>query len=178
MRKLVLSSLVALLPAVASASTLTGDDVYMQIPGFGNGMVTVGAGHDVMLGGTNFDLDAGPSGNMLHWNNREYESNFGVTSVVFGNMDFTDGSDLIGFLVSETQLTNLKVAVTASTLIFTFDANGVLEKGKKVIAGTYLTSGGIVSQQPPSPVPLPASAPLLLAAAGGLALLRRRKSRG
>ncbi|ABV91786.1 hypothetical protein Dshi_0037 [Dinoroseobacter shibae DFL 12 = DSM 16493] len=174
MRKLLLTSLVALCPAVASATTLAGDTVNLALPGFGAVDVVVGSGIEFDLDGTTFDLNPNGTNNLLVVDGDVFGTVGNVSSLVISDMNFNDGSELTGFLVTQTNLVNLQVSFTADSLTFTFDPNTDSPNGI-LLEGAYLTQ---LPGAGPTPVPLPATAPLLLLAAGGLAVMRRRKARG
>jgi hypothetical protein len=178
MRNLLLSAAVVCLPFVAPAATLSGDMIDVTIHGLGSQSVLVGSGTDFKLLGITLDFDAG-SGNMnLAWTSNKLGTFHQYTSWTFSDLDFDDGSDLVGFLVTGTQFAGLSVSVTADSISFDFDQHATFNTGS-VLSGTFITDAPSARQQlaPPAAIPLPATAPLLVLGAAGLVALRRRKSR-
>lgn len=178
MRILLLSTVVLCAPFAVSAATLTGDDVNVAIKNLGTGSVEVGTGADLRLFGVSVDLDAGSDGSKFSWTTSKFESFGGYNVWSFSDLDFDDGSNLIGFIVAENAFDGLSIDVTSDSLTFSFDESSTFDKGV-VLSGTFVTDSSVrQAPQPPASVPLPATAPLLLLGAAGMMALRRRKSRG
>lgn len=156
-------------PGVAGAAALTGDAVTFSIPGAAPWSWTVKEGKkDGNIGNFRFDFDAGEDADQFLFTSKN-KGYLGRDEITLSSLDFSDGEDLIGFEVLETVFENLTYKVLDGTSItFFFDYAKSLDGN--VLSGRFLTSGSAASE-----VPLPATAPLVLAGLGALAALRRRK---
>jgi len=153
----------------ASAATLTGDDVTLSISEFGfSQTATVGAGSEFFAGNVSWDVDFGADGDELLVSVLNNFGTFGITSFEISSLDFSGGELLTGFSNLFSQLANITVSTTSSSILFSFD-NGPVTSGT-VLSGKFDTSST-------APVPLPAGAWMLLTALGGLAVTKRRRTR-
>jgi len=166
------------LPLAASAETPSGGDVLMELRrptgSFGSVNVTVGSGIEFDLDGTTFDLNRSDTGNLLVMDGDGFGTLGAVSSLIISDMILDDGSVPDGFIVTRPNLSNLSIGTTDDSLTFVFDNGTASPDGAIILEGSYVISDGPGA---PSPIPLPATAPLLLLAAGGLAALRRRRAK-
>ncbi|MEO0634059.1 MAG: VPLPA-CTERM sorting domain-containing protein [Pseudomonadota bacterium] len=172
---IVAAGLLAASTFAASAATLTGDSVTVNLTAnsnFGTQTVVVGVGPDAnYFGNQNVDLNAGISGDILTLSST---STFGSIDGVggdpvvwtFGDLDFSGGETLIGFNFIQS-FSNVVATITANSLTLTYD--DVAIPSGIYLQGQFVTSG---SQTPA--VPLPASALLLLGGLFGLVTVKRR----
>ncbi len=155
------------LPAAAAASTLTGDEVSIEFNPGGtySSTFTVGAGIDDEVNNFQLNVDAGTHGKQFHWTAINAGGSLaGATSFTFSDLDFTDGSTLIDFEIKTTLLDDVVASVTNGVLTVSWSTTGIVGPGP-VLHGKYITSV----------VPLPASAPLILAGLGVLGFVGRRR---
>jgi hypothetical protein len=167
MKRVFLSLVVGLWSCFASASVLTGDTILFQVnPGVVSATpATVGAGDDLVFANFRFNLDAGGAGDQFSWSSTP---NAGAllnsTSIQISDLDFNDGSTLIGFDLFSTLLSGLVITTTSDSITFAYTTQEMVGPGL-VLSGRFLTS---------ATVPLPGTAPLLLV---GIALLAAQSSR-
>lgn len=157
------------LPAAAAASTLTGDEVTIEFnPGsIYTSTFTVGSGVDDSINNFQLNADAGVHGSQFHWTGINAGGSLaGATSFTFSDLDFTDGSTLIGFKIKTTLLDDVVASVTNGVLTVSWSTTGIVGPGP-ILHGQYITT---------SVVPLPASAPLILAGLGVLGFVGRRRN--
>ncbi|WP_425041201.1 VPLPA-CTERM sorting domain-containing protein [Primorskyibacter sp. S187A] len=175
----ILATAILALGTAASASTLSGDSVTREVTNNGSIIVpvtsfTVGAGVDFTDANINIDMNAGAMGDQLEitvapGNYGGMYSTSGTTVLTFGDLDFTDGSSLIGFdVIDDGPLDFVASIVDGSTLALTFDEAPIT--GGTFALGTYVTD--IVT----APVPLPAGGLLLLTGLGAFAVSRRKSA--
>lgn len=167
MKKLLSCALLAVAPWFVSASVLTGDTVtFTANPGvFGPVAALVGAGTDLTAGAFRFDFNAG-AGDAFSWISSPGAGGLaGSTSITISDMDFTDGSSLVGFQVDSTLLSGVSISTTADSLTISYTSVGLIGPGT-VISGRYVTT---------AVVPIPATLPLVLAGLGLLGLSVRRR---
>ena len=176
--KLIPAAAVALLAlgAAAEAATLAGDTVSVNLStGFlgdlGTQSVLVGAGVDATyFGNQDLDFDDGVDGDI-----------FSITSLFnFCGMSTCAGSgDIVTFTLTSLDfgvpllgvniLTSIGGAIVSS---FTSDSVTFQWTEASIPQGTYFTAQFVTG---PSPIPLPASLPLLAIGLAGLAALRSRR---
>lgn len=169
MKKLISCALIAMTPLYASASVVTGDTVTLAAnPGvFGPAASLVGAGTDLTVGNFSFDFDGG-AGDAFTWDSvPNAGALFGSTSITISDLDFTDGSSLVGFVLDSTLLAGVSIATTADSLTISYTSTGSVGPGR-ILSGRYQTSTG---------VPEPATMPLILAGLGLLIFLSRSRRR-
>jgi hypothetical protein len=159
-------------PGAALASTVAPGDVYFTLTqGIPLRAETVGItdGNDIDIGaGRAVDLNFGPLGDQFRYFSPG--STFSFNGIgpnpqpvewFFEGLEFTDGSVLVGFEILSDLIESPITIITTSNSLFISYAPQDHRPGDMIL-GRYLT-------EPISPVPLPASAVLLL---GALALLR------
>ncbi|MBL8448037.1 MAG: PEP-CTERM sorting domain-containing protein [Zoogloeaceae bacterium] len=153
-----LGSSLAAGPAVAVA--LTGDTIT-----FDGGPVVVGAGIDRAFGVFAFDFDAGPDGDIFQWTSSASGFLGGTPFVpnIF-DLDFNDGSTLVGFDLTSTLLSNLSFVVTPDSITFSHTSTGFVGPGV-VISGRFITTS--------TAVPEPTALTLVALGLAGFALNRR-----
>ena len=114
----------------ANTASLTGDTIT-----FDNSFVNVGAGIDDSFGVFSFDFDAGTGGDVFEWTSSS--SGF-LGGIPFApdqfDLDFDDGSTLIGFALTSTLLSGLSFVTTSDSIIFTHTSTGFIGPGT-VISG-------------------------------------------
>jgi hypothetical protein len=168
MKRLLSCGLLALAPWFASASVVTGDTVtFTANPGvFGPVAALVGAGTDLTAGVFQFDFDAG-AGDTFSWISSPAAGDLaGSTSITISDLDFTDGSSLVGFVLDSTLLSGVSISTTADSLTISYTSGGFVGPGT-LISGRYVTR---------AEVPVPATLPLVLAGLGLLGFSVRRRS--
>lgn len=156
------------LPTSASASTLLGDEVSIIADpgGIYSTTFTVDRGRDLAVGNFRANVSAGANGDQFHWSAVNSGGRLGgATSFTFSDLDFTDGSTLVGFKIKTTLLDDVVATVSNGVLTVSWSTKGIVGPGP-VLHGKYITSV----------VPLPASAPLILIGLGALGLIGRRRA--
>lgn len=177
--KLIPAAAVALLAlgAAAQAATLAGDTVSVNLStGFGGDFgtlspVLVGAGVDAnYFGNQDLDFNDGVDGDI-----------FSITSLgSFCGMSTCEGSgDIVTFTLTSLDFGGALLGVNILTsiggaIVSSFTADSVTFQWTEatISAGTYFTAQFVTG---PSPIPLPASLPLLAIGLAGLAALRSRR---
>ena len=168
MKKLLSCAFLAVAPWFASASVLTGDTVtFTANPGvFGPVAALVGAGTDLTAAAFQFDFDA-VAGDAFTWISAPGAGGLaGSTSITISDLDFTDGSSLVGFLLDSTLLSGVSISTTADSLTISYTSVGTIGPGL-VVSGRYVTT---------AVVPEPATLPLMLAGLGLLGLSARKRN--
>ncbi|MCP4767667.1 MAG: VPLPA-CTERM sorting domain-containing protein [Gammaproteobacteria bacterium] len=163
-------ALLGLSVSSANAATLTGDQVTVDLlPTAGDFTSSpIGAGFDLSVGVFRFDFNGGVDGDeFLFEDNGGFFSN--SNSILLSTLDFDDGSDLLGFDLISTSLSNLTFSFTANSLTFNFDlVPGSGPNNGPAIHGRFITDV--------SPVPVPAAVWLFgTALLGFVGMSRRRK---
>ena len=168
MKKAFLCLALSLSSCLAQASVLTGDSVVFQAdPGvIAPASATVGAGDEFVFLNFRFDLDAGPGADGFSWVSEPGAGGLaGSTSIVLSDLDFTDGSSLVGFELFTTVLSGLVITTTPDSISFAYTSSGLVGPGP-ILTGQFLTE---------SAVPTPGTAALMLSALALVPLCSSRK---
>ncbi len=169
MKKLIALVFLTLMNTVSSAAVLTGDSIDFTVAPagiFSTPPVVVGAGDDLVSIFYHFDFDAGPAGDQFLWSSIPSAGNLaGSNAITLSDLDFNDGSSLIGFDLFSTLLSGLTISVMPDSITFSHTSTDMVGPGT-VLSGRFITTS---THQ----IPTPATAPLVLLAAG-IALWRAR----
>ena len=149
---------------------LTGDTVtFTANPGvFGPVNVVVGAGDDLVANNFRFDMNAGAAQDHFTWISTPVSGDLsGSQSITIGDLDFSDASTLVDFIIDSTLLSGVSVAIGVDSVTISYTSTGPVGPGV-VLDGRFVTTAA---------VPAPATLPLLLTAIAALGVTRRSKAR-
>jgi multidrug transporter EmrE-like cation transporter len=131
--------------------------------------VEIKTGVDLTIGKFLLDFDTGANGDVFSWTSSgaAVASMGGNTSFVLSGLHFDDGSTLTGFELISSELTDLSISTTTTSLSVAFAPVNSVGSSGTVFSGRYLTSAAALAE------------PSALALAGigvaGLALMRQRR---